>query len=303
MILGGSLGFCAPFFLTIAPKGWKEVGCRKPLGVTMGSRPAGLTDLERGARAKAGIAASETTPSRVPEVPPPFTTRVVPARDIRIDGKLDEWPAEANAHAISTQLMTDEKYSTTTTADPGSSTYRVAFDQEAGFLYVAVSVVDSDHVTVSKDPFSTDAVEIYVDGDVEDAASYPEDGTIPDLGSRAEEMPGIQYVGIAGPVGVYGTKWENPALAYGRMPETGGEMAYTGVGDVTTYEWRIRVYNSYPNGQTDLKPGTKLGFDVAVIDKDHSEEKPTWKSWGPTWRRFKGVDPERLGTLILGDRE
>ena len=39
--------------------------------------------------------------------------------------------------------------------------------------------------------------------------------------------------------------------------------------NVTTYEWAIKAYDRYPDEPTRLHSGKRLGFEVAVVDKDH----------------------------------
>ena len=51
-------------------------------------------------------------------------------------------------------------------------------------------------------------------------------------------------------------------------------MAYSRKGDVTVYEWAIQVFDRYPDKPTRLEPGKRIGFDVAVADKDVPASTP-----------------------------
>ena len=60
--------------------------------------------------------------------------------------------------------------------------------------------------------------------------------------------------------------------------------------DVTTYEWAVKVYDSFPNDPTRLEAGKKLGFEVAVLDKDKKRPRsldprpPSFRTWAfPRW--------------------
>jgi hypothetical protein len=87
-------------------------------------------------------------------------------------------------------------------------------------------------------------------------------------------------------------------------------MAYARKGDVTTYEWAIQVFDRFPDRPTKLEPGKRIGFDVAVADKDVPATSPggfdeppadrtAWIYWGPFWRGVKALDAGSLGELIL----
>lgn len=76
-------------------------------------------------------------------------------------------------------------------------------------------------------------------------------------------------------------------------------MKYQRENGVTTYEWAIQAYDRYPDRLTELVPGKRIGFDLAVVDKDSPKKPPAWMYWGPTWTGFKGWDPKNLGELIL----
>jgi hypothetical protein len=77
-------------------------------------------------------------------------------------------------------------------------------------------------------------------------------------------------------------------------------MAYRREKDTTYYEWAIVPYDRYPDQQSQLVPGKRIGFDIAVVDKDSRQSPSAYVTWGPPPKRFKGFDSGSLGVLILG---
>jgi len=77
-------------------------------------------------------------------------------------------------------------------------------------------------------------------------------------------------------------------------------MSYRREGNSTTYEWAIQAFDRHPGQPTQLQAGKRLGFDVAVVDKDRGNAPPAWFYWGPPLRAFKGLNAGNLGELILG---
>ena len=113
----------------------------------------------------------------------------------------------------------------------------------------------------------------------------------------------MQYFGVPGRGAAYGDVGDpgghNPAMSFGSIKKTKTRMAYSRDGDVTAYEWAIQVFDHFPDTPTKLVPGKRIGFDVAVVDKDSAEGNPAWVCWGPTGV-LKFLDAGLLGDLILG---
>jgi hypothetical protein len=118
-------------------------------------------------------------------------------------------------------------------------------------------------------------------------------------------MPALQYVGVPGNVAAYGDRWgANPSLVYARQKETRTRMKFQQSGGVITYEWAVRVFDSFPTRPTELLPGKKLGLDVAVLDKDSKKNRsdssgPSFRTWGAAPTAFKGCNAGTLGELTL----
>ncbi len=193
-----------------------------------------------------------------------------------------------------------------------SAAFSVGYDPKAQLVYLAVIVRDDKLVVGHTSPYDTDAVEVYIDG-------LHSDKRIP-IPSEEEffkleltDVPVQQYVAIPGKGRIYGVRQvTNPALMAGDLRKTRTKMAYSRQGDVTIYEWAIQVFDQYPDKPTKLEPGKRIGFDLAVVDKDvpattekglaePRSDRPAWIYWGPPWRGMKLVDAGSLGTLILGE--
>jgi RNA polymerase sigma factor (sigma-70 family) len=227
----------------------------------------------------------------------------VPLSGITIDGRLDDWPSGMRRYhllRVANQQpgRLDLKGADLLTSPDLSAYFQVGYDPERGRIYLAVVVRDDQHVVSSRDPFTTDASEIFVDGrcsDRQDSSSL-----------QAERMPVIQYAGVPGPGPAYGDPHKtNPALLYARKRDrSSSEMEWRRRGDITIYEWSFLAYDRYPDRPTKLSPGKRIGLEVAVVDKDTAPDAPdpaAWVYWGPPWRGYKGYDSGSLGELILGD--
>jgi RNA polymerase sigma factor (sigma-70 family) len=245
-----------------------------------------------------------------PEVPRRSAVAVAtPMSGITIDGRLDDWPRNLHRYPIRNQLIGHPHYDSESRAvgrDPDAS-FQVGYDPDRGLIYLAVVVrdEDADVVVHRSNVLQTDAVEVYIDA----AFGQGPVSQIPEPSGDWREtldaatMPVLQYAAVPGPVRAYGDRWgANPSLVYARTRETRTKMRYRTDGDVTTYEWAIQAYDQYPDQPTRLSAGMRLGFDVAVVDKDTGAGRPAWMSWGPAPKRFKGCDAENLGELDLASR-
>lgn len=238
---------------------------------------------------------------------------------ITIDGDLKDWPAAMPRYPIGKILpmgphlgyggLKDADLSTS--PDLGAA-FSVGYDPREQLLYLAVIVRDDKLVVGNTSHLDTDAVEVYVDG-AHDDLNIPVPAEVPwyehlDLSN----VPVQQYVAIPGPGKVYGTKYDtNPVLLAGDLKKTKTRMAYRREGDVTTYEWAIQPFDRYPSEPTELVPGKRIGFDLAVSDKDvpakspqamneAEEDRLAWIYWGPQWAGMKVFNAGTLGELVLG---
>ena len=94
------------------------------------------------------------------------TAFAIPLQEIAIDGRLHDWPADIEVYPV--EWVSPFFYRETPPDGPEDFTgsFRVAYDRETSFLYVAVVVRDDELVFhPGEDIARTDACGIYVDAD------------------------------------------------------------------------------------------------------------------------------------------
>jgi hypothetical protein len=259
--------------------------------------------------------------------------RARPITGITVDGSLEDWPANLEKFAIKQQLRGREGYNSqpVAPADSTDASFMAGYDPLSELIYLAVVVRDDDVVVDPSNTLNTDAVEIFMDG-------APPESSIADHSAEAapsresnkvaratdpfglassgnwresldaSKMPVLQYAGIPGGVAAYGDPWRaNPSLVYARTPQTAAKMKFHRAGSTITYEWSIRPFDRFPDRPSRLYPGRRLGLEVAVVDKDSNNRRggspPTYLTWGSPPIRFKGVDADSLGELVLAGPE
>src|SRR5262249_29654469 len=133
----------------------------------------------------------------------------------------------------------------------------------------------------------------------------------------ASYLPALQYIGIPGEGPVYGVKRsagqprgpDNPILMFGDIKKTKTRIAFRREGGVTTYEWAVQAFDHYPDQPTRLTPFKRIGFDIAVADKDKpvvsprpetepEQDRVAWICWGPDGS-LKHWHAGSLGDLLL----
>jgi hypothetical protein len=238
---------------------------------------------------------------------------------ITIDGDLKDWPAAMPRYPIG-KILPMGPYmgygglegADLSTSPDLSAAFSVGYDPKEQVIYLAVVVRDDKLIIGNTSHLDTDALEVYVDGAHDDLSiPFPEKAPWWEHYDLAN-IPAQQYVAIPGPGKVYGTKYDtNPVLLGGDLKKTKTRMAYRREGDVTTYEWTIQPFDRYPNEPTELIPGKRIGFDLAIADKDvpakspqgmneAEEDRLAWIYWGPQWAGLKVFNAGTLGELVLG---
>lgn len=236
---------------------------------------------------------------------------------ISIDGKLNDWPLAIARHAFF-KILADGSQSWSgndfSTSPDLSCVFMVGYSPAKQELYVAVVVRDDTLIVGNGSDRDTDAIELYVDG-LRNRRVYPREGVIDRHwfeNAELQALPVQQYCAIPGEGRVYGaSKLTNPLLIAGDLEKTKTRMAFTRAGDIITYEWAIQVFDRYPDQPTKLERGKRIGFDLAVVDKDvpltgSIEDEPAtdrraWIYWGPVWRGKKVFDSGSLGEIVLGE--
>ena len=220
----------------------------------------------------------------------------------KIDGDLSDWPSESLVwREINTVYPTEREVT------GFSARFASAYNLEDQRIYLAVEVTDDKLVTGHKS-WHTDAVEVFVEAtQAVGRDRRPEDFH---FGDGAANWPMLQYSGVPAEGKAYTDRFGlNPTLNDGDCRKTRTEMKYRTVGDVTTYEWAVEVFDRYPDIPARLEPGKHLGFDLAVVDQDEfpnlaGQENTVhpWICWGPyPTPGFKGFNIENIGELILTD--
>jgi RNA polymerase sigma factor (sigma-70 family) len=252
--------------------------------------------------------------------PRPDSVRATAVDNITIDGDLADWPVAIPRYPIANLFLDDPRNTTgpggLEKVDPSnnpdlSAAFSVAFDPEKQLLYLAIVVRDDTIIIGNTSHLDTDAVEVYIDGlHGNRRLPWPGDAAIAKL--TLPEYPVQQYVAIPGPGPIYGKPQPtNPILIGGDLEKTKTKMAFRRVGDVTTYEWAIQPFDTYPDKPTKLTAGKRIGFVVAVADKDvpsssaYATSEPladqtAWVFWGPKWTGMKVLDAGALGEIVLG---
>jgi RNA polymerase sigma factor (sigma-70 family) len=266
--------------------------------------------------------ATTTRPDDPPDAGPPSRSEsavAVPLRGITIDGDLKDWPAAMPRHSLRKIFLGPPQYGygglegADLSNNPDlSAAFSVGYDPEEQLLYLAVTVRDDSLIIGHTSHLDTDAVEVYIDGlHSERRMPIPAGWTEPDRVDLST-IPAQQYVAIPGSGKIYGTNYgTNPVLLSGDLRKTRTRMAFRREGDVTTYEWAIQPFDRYPDRPTKLEPGKRIGFDLAVADKDVPAKSPqgmnepeadrtAWIYWGPRWTGVKTFNAGNLGELVLG---
>jgi RNA polymerase sigma factor (sigma-70 family) len=236
---------------------------------------------------------------------------------ITIDGQLEDWPVAIARYPIDKLLVAGllgsgglNDANLSTSADL-SAAFSVGYDLKEQLIYLAVIVRDDKLVLGHASHLDTDAVEVFIDGRHSDTQldSPATDEEFKRL--ELQNLPVQQYVAIPGKGMIYGLRQaSNPVLMAGSLKNTKTRMAFTRKGDVSTFEWAIQPFDKYPDQPTRLEPGKRIGFDIAVVDKDVPASSPggfnepmadrsAWIFWGPQWRGNKMFDAGSLGELIL----
>jgi RNA polymerase sigma factor (sigma-70 family) len=313
-----SVACCALFVAGLAYRYWLIDSSPKPASADPAPPEAPASRPAPGATTNRIIAESDPrrTAHKVTSVPAASrspSAYAVSLAGIKIDGRLDDWPANLPHYPIRRQLLdfTDYESRPVETSEQTDAYFMPGFSEEEQAVYLAV-VVRDDQVKVHADirrgagehisdtVYATDAVEIYMSGSLSNRAIREPKGGVSLL--NAATMPVLQYVGVPASVGAYGdAEGANPALMYRKSAEPYARMAYRRDGDLIRYEWSLPVYDLFPGVLARVKAGMRLGLDVAVVDKDSDQKPPVFTTWGSPPSRFKGLDAGSLGELILGE--
>ena len=238
---------------------------------------------------------------------------------IQIDGDLNDWPAAMPRYSLRKLFPFGESSWEGTdfsTSPDLSASFMVGYEPKKQVLYLAVIVRDDELVVGTTSDLDTDAMEVFIDGLRSNRRiARPPGGLTWHQNIGLSDLPVQQYIAIPGKGKVYGMEYgTNPILISGDLKKTQTRMAYRRKGDITTYEWAIQVFDQYPDKPTKLEPGKRIGFDLAISDRDvpamspgtqaqleePEEYRRSWLYWNPVWDGMKVLNAGSIGELVLG---
>ncbi|MBI4311372.1 MAG: carboxypeptidase regulatory-like domain-containing protein, partial [Chloroflexi bacterium] len=202
----------------------------------------------------------------------------VPVEGITVDGDLSDWPAGMRRYAV----LLCEVGNKPTGAEDFQGEFRLGYSRLENALYLALEVRDESTVIDSvsmptgwKDWNTEDGCEVHME-----------------VGHGEEGLPFFQYVLYGNDAKVIFESMRTLALEHVKVRvqrEPGHHR----------YEWRLDVGGA-SQGRVRLGPGTVLGFDVAVCDKD-ADGSFTWANWGRGVAKEQSA--ERRGDIVLVEEE
>jgi CubicO group peptidase (beta-lactamase class C family) len=199
---------------------------------------------------------------------------VAPALDgIVVDGDLSDWPADLPVYAVNGQTAVSDPQD----AADLTATYRVAWDEAAQALFVAIEAADESIVVIDTATAwnASDGSEVFLD-----------------LRHRERGSPTVQHVLYGRHHTVYGSGADSAGAAFGTYAVTRDS---TEGGGLHRYEWRFDLAG-ISRGQVRAAAGMVLGLDVVVADRDE-DGSFTWMAWGPGIG--KSGNAHRLGDVVL----
>ena len=204
------------------------------------------------------------------------TARAFPTEGIRADGDLSDWPEDAELYPIALE----QKDNVSNGPADLSAGFRVAYDSVEERIFVAVEVVDQEHITErpGEDWDQWDGCIVYLDGEHSPKGSgaigFATSGTVRDIVSSQGA-------------------WD-PKVAAGNWHDSSCAMRRNGTR--TVYEFVLKA-SELPY------PGRTIGLDIGVLDRDEADgyDGGTYVTWG----RFsaKSGRSGRLGDVLLLESE
>jgi len=176
----------------------------------------------------------------------------IPLRDIRIDGDLSDWPEDMARYPIALPEFGVRPRD----AEDFQAHFRIGYDELAKMLYLAIEVTDESVVTTDDklpDWNNVDGCDIFIDLE------------------HAINSEVLQYSLSGDSRYVFGSD-----QALGSKEEFAVATARTAQG--RHYEWRLDL-GRISDGHYELHPGSILGFDIAVNEKD-ADGSFSWMTWG-----------------------
>lgn len=193
---------------------------------------------------------------------------------IIIDGYLEDWPQDVNVYPIN-----HLEFGETTEMNDLKGSFRIGYDASVKAIYLAVEVIDTDHVTSSVDDNIdlVDVMYLYFD------PIHNEHG-----GSRVLYLAGEKLRDLSSP---HPKAWSpyTPDFSWDNI-----NLEVKRDKNKTTYEWQINLGENF-------NINTVMGFDIILSDIDEKDEDSTWKAWKRG--TSKSNTSQRLGEIILVEKK
>ncbi|NKB71431.1 MAG: hypothetical protein GKR89_30535 [Candidatus Latescibacteria bacterium] len=192
----------------------------------------------------------------------------VPVEGLIVDGDLSDWPVGMRDYPVEIpgggNLPVDRS--------DLQAVLRLGYDKGENALYAAVTVQDQSVVVESREEgsWSRDGCEIYIE-----------------IQHLDEPVELAQYV-----------LWGEQRQAFGMGKREEIDVAVRRDGGGYRYEWRVDI-GRLSGGQVQLGDGVRLGFDVALFDRDE-DGSVTKMLWGRGDQKDRRA--EEFGDLLLVER-
>jgi hypothetical protein len=189
----------------------------------------------------------------------------VPVEGITIDGDLSDWPEGMREYPITLPEFGDSPLD----AGDYQASFRIGYSEPEQALYIAVEVQDEFIDSTSTGAWDAgDGCEVYLN-----------------VGhGRTQPLQFRVYGNHVGGFNV-GEKLKGLDLKIQRGVQ------------VHRYEWRLDI-DIISNNRVEFLPGTILGLDISVIDKD-IDGSFSWMAWGSETAKMNSI--ELIGDVVLAE--
>ena len=195
-------------------------------------------------------------------------------KQIIIDGDLSDWPSNTRQYSIENFPWGDD----TPKAQDYKAYFQVSYNPISQHIFVAVTVVDDEHVfdySGNKSWDNQDVHLMYID------PIHNQRGSGSKLYIAGQAYREAAYSQESWDPSCWFFGWENVEMAFNRK------------NDLSIYEWQF-----YLPGY--VEKNRVIGMDHFIVDQDH-DSKSTFIVWGP--EGGKSFSSERLGDVLLTTEE
>lgn len=217
------------------------------------------------------------------------TYEAIQINPIKVDGDLSDWPISIKWD----ELNVLGAFVQPTGPDDLTAKFAVAYNQNENRLYIAAKITDDSTFAVKPiedgGAWENDRLEIYIDGDNSKT-------------DTAYKYETAQQYAVYGPAeqNVKFNGGERSLLNY-KAPYTDDDFlaAVKRTGTETVYEVSLVIYKTFKKDIATLAPGTKIGYDMAIVDNDDGNNNATgtFFFWSEGGGKFQ--NETTFGTVVL----